>query len=77
MCETLSKESGGTTAAAVKKIGKARQVPFQSALDPDPFRILAGDRPDPGILGLPDGKNQGFPPEMRKEFREFNATRDP
>jgi hypothetical protein len=64
-------------AATVKKISKARQVPLQSALDSNPLRIIAGDSPDPGILGMPDGENLGFPPEIRKEFRELKTTRDP
>jgi hypothetical protein len=74
MCETLSKESGNTTATAVKEIGKARQVPFQSALHPNSFRIPAEASLYPGILGTPDGENQRFPSKVRKEFREFKAT---
>jgi hypothetical protein len=74
MCEILSEESGDTRAAAVKEIGKARQIPFQSALHPNTFRIRTEARLDPRILGMPDGENQGFPSKVRKEFREFKAT---
>jgi hypothetical protein len=57
MCEILSKESGDTRAAAVKEIGETRQVPFQRALHPNPFRISTEAILDPRVLGMPDGEN--------------------
>jgi len=74
MCEILSEESGDTRAAAVKEIGETRQVPFQRALHPNPFRISTEAILDPRVLGMPDCEDQGFPSKVWKEFGEFKAT---
>src|SRR5438874_12398359 len=74
MCEILPEESADTRAAAVEEIGETRQVPFQRALHPNPFRISTEAILDPRVLGMPDCEHQRFPSKGGMAFVNSKPT---